>query len=72
MSKSTLGVNDAKTLNFVINDKKMQVYQNFYVDILPLTCNFIKNEAPPETFCCAFSENFQPATLLKTSTGVFL
>ena len=50
----------------------MLVYQKFYVDILPLTWNFIKNEAPPETFCCAFSENFQPATLLKTSTVVFL
>ena len=39
------------------------MYQQFDVDIVPLGCNFIRNETPAQGF-------FQPAFLLENETPV--
>ena len=47
----------AKSLDFVIGGaiKKLQVYQKFYVGILPPACKYIKNQTPVQVF--SFSTN---------------
>ena len=47
------------------DNKKMPLYQQFDVDIVPAACNFIKNEAPSQVLSCEFCEFLQPLTLLK-------
>ena len=67
MSKSTL-YTWCKKLGFCYKqrNKKMQVYQQLDVDIVPPICNFIKNETPPLVFSCEFFEFFQPVIWSKT------
>ena len=46
-------------------NKKVQVCQQFDVDIVPPASNVIKNETPTQVFSCGFFEFFQSATLFK-------
>ena len=54
------------------HNKKIQVYQKFDADILPLAFNFINNETST-VFSCEFLEIFQLATLseIKTPAQMF-
>ena len=47
----------AKSFDFVIGGaiKKLQVYQKFYVSILPPACKYIKNQTAVQVF--SFSTN---------------
>ena len=53
-------------LHCVIGARRMEVYQQGDVDIVPSICNFIKNETPEQEFSQEFCKFFQPVTLLKT------
>ena len=35
-------------------NKKMRVYQQFHVDVVPPACNFIKNKTPEQVFPSEF------------------
>ena len=47
-------------------NKKMQVYQQFLVDLVPAVCNFVINEIWHMCFIESFANFFQFVTLLKT------
>ena len=59
MSKSTLRKWCKKFgICYKQHNKKMQVCQQFDVDIVPPTCNFTKNKTPAQVFSCKFYEYF--------------
>ena len=67
MSKIILG-KWCKKLGFCFNrcDKKLPVYLQFDVVIVPLVCKFIKSETLAELFSCEFYDFFLAAALLET------